>query len=271
MKMLRIGMVLLTLTLVASTPPAYAQSAGWIRLAHLSPDAFDVDVYLAPFRGGNQVVLRKVGYGDVSDYHRLAPGQYTVSMRAAGASAATPAILSTEVRVDEGKAYTVAGMALARNLRLDVLRDELQIPPSGLSRVRVIQASSQAARAEVTLGDVSTGAVNFASTSGYVQVPAGRVPVGVRPQTGDASQQNVDLRAGAVYSLAVLDAPGTGIRLVPLLDAAGSSRMPARVNAGHGGAASDPRPDGDRTAVLAAAGLLIGVVLVAGARRRGRT
>jgi len=265
MKMLRIGMVLLTLTLVASTPPAYAQSAGWIRLAHLSPDAFDVDVYLAPFRGGNQVVLRKVGYGDVSDYHRLAPGQYTVSMRAAGASAATPAILSTEVRVDEGKAYTVAGMALARNLRLDVLRDELQIPPSGLSRVRVIQASSQAARAEVTLGDVSTGAVNFASTSGYVQVPAGRVPVGVRPQTGDASQQNVDLRAGAVYSLAVLDAPGTGIRLVPLLDAAGSSRMPARVNAGHGGAASDPRPDRVGTAVLTASGLLIGAGLVVAA------
>jgi uncharacterized protein DUF4397 len=245
-------------------PPASAQSAGWIRLAHLSPDAFDVDVYVAPFRGGNQVVLRKVGYGDVSNHQRLAPGRYTVSMRQAGASSVTPAILSTEVEVAEGAAYTVAGMGLAAQLRLDVLRDELSIPPSGQSRVRVIQASAGAKTAEVTVGDTSAGAVKFASTSPYLEVAAGRLAVGVQPEgAAGASKQEVQLSAGAVYSLAVLDAPGSGIKVVPLLDAAGSGNMPASVNAGLGGAARDSGDgDGLRSPVAA-----IGLVLVAGVAR----
>jgi Domain of unknown function (DUF4397) len=272
MKRLRTVLFLLALTLVVSTPPASGQSAGWIRLAHLSPDAFDVDVYVAPFRGGNQVVLRKVGYGDVSGHQRLAPGRYTVSMRPAGASPSTPAILSKELEVAEGQAYTVAGMGMAKALRLDVLRDDLTIPPSGKSRVRVIQASARAASATVTLGDVTAGPVQFASASKYVQVPAGRLSVGVKPESGSAGTQALDLRPGAVYSLALLDAPKSGIRVVRLLDAAGSGRMPASVNAGYGGAASGSEPPG-RGAALAAAGLLLGagVVLTGYARRNGRT
>jgi Domain of unknown function (DUF4397) len=252
------------------TPPAAAAPAGWIRLAHLSPDAFDVDVYVAPFRGGNQIVLKKVGYGDVSSHQRLAPGRYTISMRKAGASSATPAILSTEVDVADGAAYTVAGMGMAKELRLQVLRDQLTIPPSGRSLVRVIQASAHAKQAQVTVGDASAGPLNFASTSSYLQVPAGRLPVGVqREGAAAASKQDVDIAAGAVYSLALLDAPGPGIKVVRLLDAAGSGRMPASVNAGYGGAAPDSRPAGlVGAAAAAAAGLVLGAGLLVTVRRR---
>jgi Domain of unknown function (DUF4397) len=270
MRRLLAALFVLSVALVA-TPPAAAAPAGWIRLAHLSPDAFDVDVYVAPFRGGNQIVLKKVGYGDVSSHQRLAPGRYTISMRKAGASSAAPAILSTEVDVAEGAAYTVAGMGMAKELRLQVLRDQLAIPPSGRSLVRVIQASAQAKQARVTVGDASAGPLNFASASSYLQVPAGRLPVAVQPEgAAAASKQDVDIAAGAVYSLAVLDAPRSGIEVVRLLDAAGSGRMPARVNAGYGGAAPDAGPAGPPGAVAAAAvaGLVLGAGLLVTVRRR---
>jgi hypothetical protein len=263
------ALILLALAFLVTPAPALAApSDGWIRLAHLSPDAFDVDVYVAPFRGGPQVVLRKVGYGDVSEHQRVAPGRYAVSMRKAGASSSTPAILSKELEVAEGAAYTVAGMGMAKELRLDVLRDELAIPPSGQSRVRVIQASAQAQRAEVRLGDVSAGAVDFASASSYLQVPAGRIPVAVQPAGADPSEQQVELSAGAVYSLAVLDAPRSGIKVVRLLDAAGAGRTPASVNAGYGGAAGGSQSGRTVTAAIAVMGTALLMLGAAVVRRR---
>jgi hypothetical protein len=260
---------------VASAPAHAAPSDGWIRLAHLSPDAFDVDVYLAPFRSGSPVVLRKVGYGDVSPHQRVAPGRYTVSMRTAGASSSTPAILSTEVEVAQGAAYTVAGMGLAKELRLDVLRDRLDLPPSGQSLVRVIQASARAMQAQVQLGDVSAGGVDFASASSYLEVPAGRIAVGVRAEGAtEAIRQQVELSAGAVYSLALLDAPGSGIKVVRLLDAAGPGRPPASVNAGYGGAAAgsglNSGLNSAGTTVALAASLLLGAGVILGVTVRRR-
>jgi hypothetical protein len=98
------------------------------------------------------------------------------------------------------------------------------------------------------------------------------VPVGVQPAgAADATEQNVDLRAGAVYSLAVLDAPGSGIKVVPLLDAAGAGKTPGSVNAGYGGAAADSRPrGGGGPAALAVSGLLLGAGVLIGATVRRR-
>src|ERR1700728_4632935 len=64
---------------------------GWIRLAHLSPNAPAVDVYL--YAIGNSkamIVLHHVSYGTVSPYETVAAGDYTVAMRAAGAPARSP-------------------------------------------------------------------------------------------------------------------------------------------------------------------------------------
>ncbi len=85
-----------------ATPAGAADAAtGWIRLAHLSPNAPAVDVYLYNF--GNpaaRVVLHHVSYGTVSPYEQVPAGEYTVSMRAAGARRSAKPILSTGFEVN---------------------------------------------------------------------------------------------------------------------------------------------------------------------------
>src|SRR5579875_538012 len=97
---------------LAGQVPAWASAgAGWVRLAHLSPDTPPVDVYLYSFGDPSaRLVLHHVSYGTVSPYQELPAGDYTVSMRAAGAPASAQPVLSTGLAVASGGAYTVAGM-----------------------------------------------------------------------------------------------------------------------------------------------------------------
>ena len=71
--------------LVGATPASAAEPS-YVRLAHFSPDTPNVDVYLTSFaRPDWRLTLNGVGYGALSQYQRLQPDLYTVSMRAAGA------------------------------------------------------------------------------------------------------------------------------------------------------------------------------------------
>jgi hypothetical protein len=64
----------------------------------------------------------------------VAAGEYTVAMRAAGASASSKPVLSASLDVAAGGACTVAGLGPESGLRLQVLKDQLS-PPSGQALV----------------------------------------------------------------------------------------------------------------------------------------
>src|ERR1700733_4740084 len=130
---------------IPAAAAAHADSAttgtGWIRLAHLSPNTPAVDVYLYSFGNSNaQIVLHHVAYGTVSPYEAVQAGDYSVAMRAAGASSTSQPVLSTSVTVKAGHAYTVAGMGPESGLRLQVMDDDLTTQ-TGKAAVRIIQAS----------------------------------------------------------------------------------------------------------------------------------
>ena len=128
----------------ADTPPAY------LRLAHLSPDTPTVDVYVdSAGDPSRSFVVHGVGYGAVSQYQPLPPDSYVISMRPAGADAATPPVISTSVDARPGAAYTVAGTGKSANLGLSVLNDKLDIPPAGKASVRVINAALSVPSADV--------------------------------------------------------------------------------------------------------------------------
>src|SRR3979411_2598658 len=97
-------------------------------------------------------------------------------MRKAGAGAATPAVISTSVRAVSGGAYTVAGVGPYADLGLTVLRDDLSLPPRNQVRVRVLQASAKAKTVAVRAvnGPTIAAGVDFAKTTDYSTVPAGR-------------------------------------------------------------------------------------------------
>jgi hypothetical protein len=248
---------------LGAAPALASPSTGWVRLAHLSPNSPAVDVYLYSFGDPSaRLVLHHVSYGMVSPYQEVPAGDYTVSMRAAGATPTAKPLLSTGFRVSGGDAYTVAGMGPAAGLRLQVLKDTLSVP-KGRVLVRVIQASLRQHVVKVTMGGrVLARKLRFGSTTPYRSVAAGNRTVRVAG-TGDTASLGLPLRADTIHTLVVLD--GTEhLRITSLEDAAGSQVLPAGGAAtGMGGTA--PRPASSPlpwVAVTAAGALLAG----AGAR-----
>ena len=213
---------------------------GWMRLAHLSPSTPAVDVYL--YSVGNPratLVLHHVAYGTVSSYMKIAPGEYTVAMRAAGAAIGSPPVLSTTVHVLAGGAYTVAGLGTASTLRLQVLRDRLTTP-KGKILIRVIQASLRQHLVTVTAGkEVLARNLAFGQLTNYRVASPGTWTF--RAVGGsDRTSQAIQLTPNCIHTIVILDDPGH-LKIDDLLDAAGSMVMPmGSVPTGLGGTASRP-------------------------------
>jgi hypothetical protein len=268
--------VVMSAGLLGAGPAWGTSSTGWVRLAHLSPNTPPVDVYLYSFGdSGARLVLHHVSYGMVSPYEALPAGDYTVSMRAAGAAPATPPVLSTGFWVGSGDAYTVAGMGPAAGLRLQVLKDTLAAP-AGRALVRVIQASLHQDVVSMTLGgQVVARKLAFASTTSYQPIAAGNRLVRVAGDSEDASL-DVSLPADTIHTLVVLDG-ASKLRITDLEDAAGSQVVPRGGAAtGMGGTAPRPGPSSlPWLAVMGAGTLLAGAgawryrqTRLAGARTR---
>jgi len=192
----------------------------------------------------------------------VATGDYTVAMRAAGASATSSPVLSASVDVVAGHAYTVAGLGPESGLRLQVLDDQLTTP-SGKALVRVIQASLKQSVVSVTWGgDALQGGLKFGAVSSpgteTLTVSGG----------GDTATASVPLTAGTVHTLVVLDGP-SGLQIDDLLDAAGSGTAPAGGAAtGFGGMA--PRAPSSPLPWLAAIGAGLLLAAAGGLRFRSR-
>ncbi|MFI5931176.1 DUF4397 domain-containing protein [Actinoplanes sp. NPDC051494] len=270
-----IGAALATLTVVAlhASPARAADAAGYVRLAHLSPDTPAVDVYLKADSGtAKEQRFNGVAYGAMSDYLRLPVGTYSVAMRKSGAPDTSPPVLTTQVTVAAEGAYTVAGVGRYADLGLRVLRDDLKPPGGDTSKIRIIQASVRAPVLDVAgaNGRPIADGVAFATTTDYRQVDPGKWTVRVRPSGGGTtSDLPCTLGAGNVYSLLVLDDKSGGLKPELHIDAAGTGEVPrGGVATGLGGTA----PHDDRLAAMLLTGLA--AVLATGlvlALRRFRT
>ena len=255
---------------IPAAATAFASSAttgtGWIRLAHLSPNTPAVDVYLYSFDNSKaMIVLHHVAYGTVSPYESVQAGDYSVAMRATGASPTSQPVLSTSVTIAAGHAYTVAGMGPESGLRLQVMDDALTTPP-GQALVRVIQASLKQQEVKVTLGStVLAGSLKFGTVSDYQPVSPGTHTVTVSAGGTDANS-SVTLPAGTVHTLVVLDG-ASGLEIVNLEDASGSGKPPlGGVQTGFGGTA--PHGPGSPMPWLVAIGAGSLLALTGGLRLR---
>ena len=274
----RFGAVITVLAAIAATalfsaPAQAAPGDGYVRLAHLSPDTPDVDVYLKADSGNSKTQkFPGVGYGVMSPYLRLPVGTYSVAMRPAGAPESSDPVLTTQVDVASGQAYTVAGVGRYADLGLRVLKDDLKLPDPNESKVRIIQASVRAPVLDVGIqgGMTIAKGVQFATTTGYRNVSPGSWTLRVRPTGGGENRSlPVTLGAGNVYSLLVLDAKGGGLRTQLRIDAQRQGAVPlGGVATGEGG--TQPMSQVPMALLLAGvAALLTGGAVVA-IRRRPR-
>jgi hypothetical protein len=269
---------------VSSGPPAGAAATSKIRLGHFSPDTPEMDVYLVGFDGSETKVLEGLGYGQVSDYAPLEPGNYTFLLRPAGADPESTPAVTASAELKDGEAYTFAAMGPHADLQKALLTDDLAPPPAGQARVRLIQASSSAGSVNVSATDGPVLAENtaFATATGYASVPAGEWKVKLSTSGGSSElQRQLDLEAGTVNTLVVLEGSnGQPAELTRVVDATGvdastegplgmTDALPlGGVDTGAGGTAEAASGgNGMGAPVLLGAGLALLVVLGFGSRK----
>ena len=254
----------------STTVPAAAQD-GWVRIAHLSPEAPAMDIYLYPFGNpGHPVVLRDVSYGDVSAYMAVSPGQYTVAMRGFGAPATSHPALITNFMVGAQTTYTVAALGPDPGLRVEILQNQ-RAAHAGKALIRVVQASLKQNRVTVSYGPtVLARQLVFGSATPYVAVSPGEQTIQLSAP-GEHTTVSVTLTADTVHTIVVLDGP-SGLKADDLTDAAGSQKMPVGgANTGFGGTAPHPPASPAPWLLIIAAGALLTAAGFAGLRRPRRT
>jgi hypothetical protein len=257
----------------ASAAPVASTAAqdGWVRIAHLSPKAPAMDMYLYPF--GNPVdtiILRDVSYGEVSAYQALSPGEYTVAMRGFGAPESSKPALTTSFMVSSRTAYTVAALGPDPGLRVEVLHDQMTAP-AGKALVRVFQASLSEPYVTVSYGtDVLARQLAFGAATAYAALSPGDQTVRFSAP-GKSATMPVRLTANTIHTIVVLDGP-SGLEVDALTDAVGSQIMPhGGANTGFGGTAPHQPASPVPWLLTIAFGAMLTAVGCTGLRRSHRT
>lgn len=177
-----------------------------VRVAHMSPDAPNVDVFL-----DGSAVLEDVPFTAISDYLEVGAGAHDVAVAPAG-SGMDSAVIEAEVTVEADTSYTIAAIGEVasdgQDLQPLVLEDDTSMPSDGEARVRLVHASPDAPAVDVTAGG---GDVTLFDGAGFgdsatASVGAGSYTLQVRGDTdsndGDVvGEFDVNLAAGGVYTV----------------------------------------------------------------------
>ncbi|HEX2910642.1 MAG TPA: DUF4397 domain-containing protein [Chloroflexia bacterium] len=220
---------------------AHAQAAtGKVRVAHLSPDAPAVDIYV----DGNKV-LNNVAFKAVSSYLPVPAGQHRFEVRPAGAAASTKAVIDANANIEAGKDYTVAAINTLDKIQPLVLVDDNTTPGAGKAKVRVVHASPDAPAVDVAVkgGPVLINNLAFGKASDTLTVDAKTYDLEVRP-TGTTTValplNGVSLNAGNIYTVFAADKVANLTPVVAAVPAAQGGATPTAAPAtGFGGTAQD--------------------------------
>jgi hypothetical protein len=235
-------------TCVVAVPAAARAQAGpgqaLVRVAHFSPDASYVDVYMVSLN--RRQLFPNVFYKSVSAYWAVAAGPFTYEVRPAGATPESEPVIRVKGDLAAGKAYTVAAVGRRDRLQGVLLRDDMAPPAPGRGRVRFLNAAIDLPRADISLaGGPKLRSLAFPEPTGYRQVASGRYRVEVRRPGGGAVvvRGTVAVRPGTVTSVALVGGAGAPRELYAFGDAAGSRAAPAGgIRTGAGGTAPPSAP-----------------------------
>jgi hypothetical protein len=248
-RLLVLGLALMTaLALVA---PAFAQGTGQaqVRVAHLAPDAPNVDVYV-----NGDPVLTDVPYTTVSDYLSLPAGTQQVTVYATGDT--TSPVIDAPVELAAGGAYTVAAVGLVADdsLTAQVYQDDLRSPGSGNAKVRVVHASPDAGPVDVVPrgGQALVAGITFPEASPYAEVPAGTYTLDVNAAGTNKTALTVpdaNLASGGVYSaFAVGTVFADSLNVLLVQDNAGTSASASATASASAAASSTASPSASASA-----------------------
>jgi hypothetical protein len=177
-----------------------------VRVAHMSPNAPNVDVYV----DSEEPVLPDVPFGDVSDYLEVPAGERQVEITAAGDP--DTSVFSGPVPVEAETDYTIAaageiGDDADQPFEPLVLEDDNSEVGSNEARLRAVHVSPDAPAVDITAagGDVVLFDGVPYGESGYTTVEANDYTVQIRSDTETNDGEvvadfDVSLNGGTVYT-----------------------------------------------------------------------
>ncbi|WP_100372150.1 DUF4397 domain-containing protein [Bacillus sp. FJAT-45037] len=191
------GLALLLVMLLAFAGASVASEVAMVRVLHASPDAPAVDVYV-----NDDLVLDNVEYKMVSKYLTVPEGTHKVEIYPAGDSETV--VITEQVTVSAGKAYTVAAIGHLESMRLTALADEKEVT-DGNTKIRVAHFSPDAPAVDIATdtGDVLFPNAAFSAVTEYLELPEGQYNLQIRAAgTEDVVEElpELELKNGMVYT-----------------------------------------------------------------------
>ncbi|MDS0282161.1 DUF4397 domain-containing protein [Haloarcula onubensis] len=196
-----------------------------LRVAHLAPDAPNVDVAV-----DGTTVLTDVPFETVSDYLALTTGEHQVTVTPTGGS---EAVFDEAVTLDAGRQTAAAiGEVSGENqpFTVTLLTDDATAAEAGSTRVRAVHTIPDAPAVDVTSGEtVIADGLEFGEAGDYVTVPSDVTAVELRPDNLNNDAEPVatfsvdltEMAAQTVFAAGYLEPSGDqpGARLVVATDA----------------------------------------------------
>jgi hypothetical protein len=212
-----------------------------LRVAHASPDAPPVDVYV-----NGAKAISGLAFRSVTDYLEVPAGEYDVTVTAAGDPSVVVFDATLELAAED---YTAVaqGELSEGTFGVSLLEDDNGRVFGDTASVRAVHASPDAPAVDVTVnGGALTlfDGLSFGDASAYREVPAGTYTVEVRGDTPDDDgavvfDAEVTLDAGSIYTVFAVgylspdDEPtDEAFGLVPALDKTAPPRGEGQGNPG---------------------------------------
>lgn len=207
--------VVLMLLLISIPAVAQDDNSVFVRAAHFSVDAPEVDIYV-----NGELALEALDFPDVSDWLELEAGTYTVDVVASGGAIAD-AVLSGEYSLSGGDWATLAviGEAARDTLAIQPLVDDLSNVEEGLTYVSAFHGITDLDPVNVFVGDIEL--VRLLSYPGSIAESDGYAGDAITP--GD---YDFDVQDGNGTSLLTLDTTTLGAGRAYFLAAVGTAANP---------------------------------------------
>ena len=184
-----------------------------VRIIHATPDAPGLDVYQGP-----NALAFNLGFGTVTSYIPLAPGNYTINADTAGSK---QTLSSAKASFAASAQYTVLIGNSAASMQQLTLTDQSQPAPSGQIALRFIHQATRTGAVDIYLVPAGqklsavTPLVNgmiFGANTGYLNVPTGiysliMMPAKITPVTTTATYAGpqVTYSSGSARTIVLID------------------------------------------------------------------
>ncbi len=188
-------------TTLAALPTVISEAGpAEVRVAHLSPDAPSVDVWV-----DGEIALANVPFKTVSEYLNLSKGEHQIQVTPTGET--EPVVIDAVVNLDGDTAYTVAatGLLSENDLQPTIFVDD-RTPVEGKAKVRVIHTSPDAPAVDINVANGPTiiSDLEFRSASETLILDSGVVHLEVRVSENSAlalEVPGVELEAGKILTV----------------------------------------------------------------------